>query len=227
MLNLLWKALLPVVQDALNSQTRPSAAYKAFFKNPANAIFVAQILSNVTTGTARRPPHAPWSNGSPTIICPRPGCSFILQGPDGSEVDAETQCKDLDNPIATYLNPTPYIVLCPAFFTGVGGPITPPSDSCPTVNHAINRFRRKPTDYTNAGLSVVHCQMWILLEEIVHYYLFTTPQYTYLKPEVYDINKAWRLSPQKALRNAPNYAYYAASKCARCCSSYGTWKADF
>jgi len=49
----------------------------------------------------------------------------------------------------------------------------------------------------------------------VHYYLFATPQITYLKPEVYDINKAWRLSAKLALSNAPNYAFYAASKCAR------------
>ncbi len=49
----------------------------------------------------------------------------------------------------------------------------------------------------------------------MHYYLFATPQITYLKPEVYDINKAWRLSAKLALSNAPNYAFYAASKCAR------------
>jgi hypothetical protein len=135
--------------------------------------------------------------------------------PDGSQVDAAAQCNLPDTAIASYLNPTPFIVLCPSFFTGLGGPITPPTDSCPTVNTAINRFRKKPSDYTSAGLSVVHCQIWILLEEIVHYYLFATPQITYLKPEVYDINKAWRLSAKLALSNAPNYAFYAASKCAR------------
>lgn len=63
--------------------------------------------------------------------------------------------------------------------------------------------------------------MWGLLEEIVHYYLFATPQITYLKPEVYDINKAWRLNARQALSNAPNYAFYAASKCARCYYSDG------
>lgn len=131
---------------------------------------------------------------------------------DGSVVDAVKKCSDPKTPIAASLNPLPFILLCPEFFTGVAGPQTPLSNSYLTVNHAINRFRKRPNDYKVAGQSVIHSQMWIILEEIVHYYLHAQPSITSLKPEVYDINKAGRLSTTGALGNAVSYAYYAGSK---------------
>lgn len=211
-LQYLYSALIPIIQDAMTSQTAPSAAFTAFFKDKANAVFVAQILTNVTTGAAVRPPFPPFSNGNPTFICIKTGYPFLMNMADGSVVDPVERCKDPKTPIAMYLNPLPFILLCPAFFTAAAGPQTPPSDSCPTVNHAINRFRTKPNDPKVAGQSVLHNQMCIILEEIVHYYLCAQLLVTSLQPEVYDINKAWRLSATEALGNAVNYAYYAGSK---------------
>lgn len=40
-LHYLYSALIPIIQDAVTIQTTPSAAYSAFFKNKANAYFIA------------------------------------------------------------------------------------------------------------------------------------------------------------------------------------------
>ena len=157
------------------------------------------------------PPTLSFTNGNPTFICMKPGRSFhyIMSG---KVMDAAVACADPNHSIAFYLHPTPFIVLCNTFFTGTMGPQTPVANNCPTVNHAINKFRKKTTDLNVAGLSLIHNQMWAMLEEIVHYYLFAQPSITSLKPEAYDINEAWRLSATQAMSNAVNYAYYAGCR---------------
>ncbi|KAL8713138.1 MAG: hypothetical protein Q9220_002659 [cf. Caloplaca sp. 1 TL-2023] len=82
-LDSLYAALIPIIDDTKASATNPGAAYKAFFKSRSNAVFVANLLANVTTGVARRQPRPPISNGNPTFVCldpARPENNFIRQG---------------------------------------------------------------------------------------------------------------------------------------------------
>lgn len=216
-INQLIQDLPPIIQDAKNSQIKPSAAYSVFFKKSRNAPFISQLLTNVTTGAIMRPPVVPFTKGGPTFLCPRPGQTFEMQLPYGV-IDAAEYCAGRDTPVAGCLQGTPYIMLCSKFFSGVAGPQTPPVGVCPRVNHAINKFRRSPTDDNNVGDTIIHNQMWILLEEIVHYYLFNQPNLKETIPEVYDINKAWHLSAKKSKRNAASYGYYAGSKSSPCCN---------
>ena len=210
-LNQLITDLVPIIQDAKDSATTPSAAYSIFFKNPKNAPFVAEILTNVSTGAIMRPPVANSSTGGPTIVCPKPGRSFHIELPRGATIDAAVYCASRGASVAAYLNPTPIIMLCPNFFTRVAGPPTPVVGICPKFNQATNRFKRLSTDGTVDGASVVHSQMWVLLEEMVHYYIVTS-RVKRNSPEAYDINKAWLLSARKSLGNAVSYGYYAACR---------------
>ena len=153
------------------------------------------------------PADPPNTNGSPTFACVTPGL-LDLRYEDGNIVDAHTYC--IDNPLGAYYNyPTPWIVLCPVFFQLQP---YPPADACPTLTRRTNHFVRKPEDDNIAGSSILQNQIWMMFHEVVHYYLYAQPGYEMLKPEVYNINKAWKLSAADAWRNSANYEFYAYSK---------------
>ena len=196
----LYLALLPIIEDTKLSN--PSPAFKAFFKDASNAPFVSEVLTNVTTGVARHPNNPPFTNGSPTFFCPTAAGQFQANL-KGGQIDLYIHCLQTETSVAFYLNPLPYIVLCSKFWTSPYAR-SPPSNNCLSVNTYINKFRGN-------GETLYAFNMWILLEEIVHYYL-TASSKTSLKQEVYDVNKAFRLSADKAVANAVSYSYYAASK---------------
>lgn len=196
----LYKALLPIIQDA--GLPNPSPAFKAFLKDQSNAPFVAEVLTNVTTGVARYPSAPPFTNGSPTFLCPTAANQFPITT-NGKQVDLYINCLQRTTSVASYLNPSPYIVLCPKFWTSPY-PLLPPQNNCLSVNTFTNRFRGN-------GETLCAYKMWMLLEEIVHYYIGASSKAS-LEPETYDVNKAFRLSADKAVHNGVSYAYYAASK---------------
>lgn len=207
LLRTLYGRLKPVIKDAENSASHRSAAYETFLKDSSRARFVAELITNVTIGNAVYPASPPFSKGNPTFACATPGV-FPLHMPDGAVVDAYTDCINTGF-VASYNYPTPFIMLCPMFFQLEP---YPPADACPTVTRRTNHFVRKPEDEDIAGSSIRQNQMWILFHEVVHYYLYAQPGYVMLRPEVYSINKAWKLSAADAWRNSANYEYYAYSK---------------
>ena len=55
--------------------------------------------------------------------------------------------------------------------------------------------------------------MWILMHEIVHFYLDSSPgPATSSTDEVYDINSAFGLAAAAAINNAQSYVWYSACK---------------
>ncbi|KAL8662254.1 MAG: hypothetical protein Q9202_004859 [Teloschistes flavicans] len=209
----LYDALQSGIHDADTSRSHPSAAYSIFFEDTKNAQFVSNLMRDVTLGTAKWA-SSPNSNGSPTFICPGPG-DMSLEDDDGSHRDAYQVCRDSDPTLTgTYVFPSSWIVLCPAFFQQ---PMLPANSSaCPSISRVRNRFARRKEDLSHAGSSVVHNQLWILFHEIVHYYLFAQPDYKFLDPEAYNINGAWGLNPADSIRNSENFVYYAATINAQC-----------
>ncbi|KAL8652979.1 MAG: hypothetical protein Q9210_002371 [Variospora velana] len=213
-LDSLYTALVgTIIPDSQASAATTSEAFRVFFGDRVGAAFVTRILTEVITGKAKRAPIRGFSSGSPTFVCvdpTQPEKNFNMTGPDGSTTDAISWCTK--GPTAAYVNPLPFIILCPKFFLFHEGPISGKVD-CPVVNREANRFRRKRRDGSGvAGASVYANIQWILLEEIVHYYLYAQSEVIQRDPEVYNINKAWGLSPREQLGNAPNYSYYASSK---------------
>lgn len=224
----LWSALLPVVQDA--TAASPSSAYTTFFKDPNNRPFVAALLNNVTLGASVLPPATPppawqpWTpNGNPVFyaISARGQFSALV---NDVQTDMLDFCNDNVFHTAAYPStnpPIPFIIICPFFWTAqapnVYGDLPPsavngqPASNCLSVNTAINRFRyngRRP-DGNPLGFSLTQYRMWILLEEIVHHYTYVLQGQTL---DQYDINKCFRLSAQSSLMTAHTYVYYAASK---------------
>lgn len=70
-------------------------------------------------------------------------------------------------------------------------------------------------------------QMWILMHEIVHFYLDSSPgPATSSTNEAYDINAALGLAATDAISNAQSYVWYSA--CKSLAFSVGvSWTSDF
>lgn len=224
LLTALGQALVAVNHDLAKTSTdgqrtpNPSAAFLAFFNDATSVPYVASVFNNVTTGVSLLDPTQFSATGAPTFF------SITARGQisanvNNKMVDAWDHCNS--NPLITaiYLDvpayPVPYILLCPVFFTAQPPVIfgdTPrasvsgqPASNCLTINTSINRFRYRA--YANMK-PLTQYRMWILLEELVHYYTSITLG---VATDVADPNKAFRLSTAASLPNAPSYLYYAAS----------------
>lgn len=198
LLDELWTVLQLSIHDA--SLTQPSPAFRTFFASAHNAPYVTQLLSNVTTGVALYPPEQQFQQtGSPLLVCATGGGQIV--GKSGG-VDYYYQCllDPYDSLFA--ISGTPYIVICPYLFSS-GDPDLPPADNCLTVNTSINRFRQLGSDFKKF-------KVWILLEGIVHYYIYAT---TGISVDfATDANECARLGAAQTVENPSNYLYYVASK---------------
>ncbi|KAI4112304.1 MAG: hypothetical protein LQ338_008327, partial [Usnochroma carphineum] len=215
----LWSALQPALRDI--SATKPdgtpkaSAAYTTFFKDSANIPFVRDLLTNITTGVSMLSGDFAYSvKGSPVFY------SVTEHG----EINANLNGKMVDlwdhylqNPTVTasQLGKTPYIVLSPYFWKAIppfiygSNPPTPvgdsPASNCLTVNRATNQFRLN--DAQHWGGNLIQYRMWILMEELAHYYTTLSRGKT---NDVQSANTLLRLSAKDSLETAQAYMYYAA-----------------
>ena len=197
LLNTLKHVLQPVITD-LGSSTS-SDAYTTFFKDIANALYVRQVFSNITNGVSV-PPEPGTLSWTPILICVD-GRDQVTFSEDGRQVDAYNLCRIHGQAPAMALLTTPYIVICPVFFTHPAIPIQSTA-SCLTVDPHRNRFAQD-------GKNLIKYQLWHLLHELVHYYVYAT-QEAHL--DIYGVNACLVLRSKSALLNAQSYIYYVASE---------------
>lgn len=194
----LWTALKPSIIDA--SLTVPSPAFRTFFHAADNAAYVEQLLRNVTTGVSLYSPTLVFhQTGSPLLICATSKGQVVGQR-DG--IDYYYQC--LLDPFNSFIaiRGTPYIVVCPYFFSSPVADL-PPARTCLPVDTSRNRFLER-------GQNLANFKVWKLLEGILRYYLYATMGSSVdLATEV---NRCVTLRTGQTVRNPSNYVYYAASK---------------
>lgn len=220
LLQTLYRALLPVIEDlqATNPDgtPKPSAAYTTFFKDAKNMPFVRDMFVRVIQGNSLIPnDQSVFSQGGSPVIWSITQLEEFKTGPE--KVDRYATCVQTseDNVVtAAWLTGSPYILLCPSFWEAafVYGGIPPapangvPASNCPGVSRRGKQFH--PGDGTQ-GASFLQYRMWILLEEILHYYIELS---TGTRPaEHRPINTAFGLSAHDSLYNMQSYMYYAAS----------------
>ena len=218
-ISLLIDTLLTTIQSVLNdlAQHHSSDAYTTFFKHVSFAPEVHDIYSNIMVGTPVAPgPYAlrhppPGAFGvprTPQFICvterEQVTWSEAAGGLGGSQIDAYTACEN--SPLQAfgifgtkYLQNT--IVLCPAFWNFLAIPSSSKS-ACMPVDPHFNRFRAD-------GKRLVNYQLWILLHELAHIYVYAK---TGLLIDVMPPNDCALLTGGNAVGNPQNYVYYAASK---------------
>lgn len=199
-------ALDLAVSDVKASSYAPSRAFQTFFKDPSYTPFVSAILTNISSGNSMSPPNS-YSNGAPLFTCvTRTGqLSYERRTMSGAKVisDAYTTCvHSLNVPIFLLIG-TMYIVVCSNLWRDQFK-VSIPARNCPSVNTAINRFR-------GSGASLGRYLPWLLLEELVHYYLAATNAGAEPLPNIFDVNKCARLGAEQSSRNAHSYIFYAAS----------------
>ncbi len=157
----------------------------------------------------------PDSSGSPTLVYVDENTPPVtFEFPNAPTIEAYATCKarESDEAAAFIAEGLPVIIICPDFFDS--RPALSLRNSCPHVTRAGTAFQRnRRLEPHYAGQRLMESQVWILLEEIVHYYLDSQqPPVQGPKPEVRDVNEAWELNAALSLGNAQSYAYYAASK---------------
>ncbi|KAL8647983.1 MAG: hypothetical protein Q9226_006202 [Calogaya cf. arnoldii] len=173
-------ALPSIIEDVKKSADNPSDAYRAFFKDPASALFIAQALTDVKTGVRMRPPFTDLTQGGPTFVCIKEGRTFSRKLRDGTMVDTLTQCRG--GLLAEYNNLTPFIILLPGIFLRYcclprgKKPPTTRSSAAGSINSGGSW--RITTEYVGSILNF----RWVLLEGIVHYYLFAYGDEVYDAP---------------------------------------------
>ena len=213
--------LTPAIQDAQNSAKSPSPAYTTFFKDRTSAPYISNLFTNVTTGP---PAYAVnhFSNGSPIFACLQGPGQMTYKSPSTQlDVDAFITCQQNSSLASFIVTGTAYIAVCPNFFTtrpvlpaqppGYATSVPAPrpgigASNCLMVSQSTNQFG-------GDGSTLTSYMPWLLLEEIVHYYIAATPAGEAEGPGVqtYDPNKCMGLSPQRAVQSAHNFVYYVAS----------------
>ncbi|KAI4192734.1 MAG: hypothetical protein LQ346_004187 [Caloplaca aetnensis] len=219
MLDTLYGALVKAVQDAQSDTMSP--AYQTFLKDPEFAASVSDILSNAAAGLAIHPPNALTAGAPspPIIFClKRKGQIAGTMATTGQPFDAYDSCYNSEtqqatSTLASQFTGTPFIGICPYFWeSGLGSTRAIPSPGkCLTVN-AQNKFNVDRLG--RAGPNMTQWAMFVLLEEIIHLYLWPEEQKRGITEhlEVYDANDVLKLSPRDATVNAASYVLYVASK---------------
>lgn len=168
------------------------------FQDAAYAPYVRKVFSNITIG-ASVPPEPGRSSVPPIFICvdDRHQVTYLE---NGILQDAYTSYRTHDWAALALLK-RPEILISPLFFTYPAIPLQSTAN-CLTVNPRLKYFVQN-------GLSLVKYQLWIILHELVHYYVWSTKEF---HRDVYAINRCLDLLSRDAVVNAQSYVYYAASK---------------
>ena len=212
--------LVPAVQDAKQSGKNQSKAYTTFFKDSASSNYVSTLLSNVTAGPTMYTKNH-YSNGAPVISCiSAPGQMQYANDSTSPTTDAFTTCQQSPDMASYIIEDSPYIIICPSFFTTPTAG-TPPSIGYPTAapvpatnSHASNCLSVgiSTNTFFGNGNSLTSYAPFLLLEVIVHYYLSSTIEPSALGWEVFDPNGCAGLYAPQGVENAHSYVYYVASE---------------
>ena len=198
-INALKDVLQPVLADL--SSSRSSKAYTTFFKHSLYAPYVRDVFSNVTKGASV--PSEPRRASKPPILYCVDGRNQVTfnESHSNTEVDAFTRCRTYIGIPSIALLGTPYIVICPAFFDHPVVPTKSPAN-CFSIDPQLDR-------YALDGRSSIKYQVWHIMHELVHYYVYSTKQ---KRVDVYAVNACVNLPGGYAVLNPQSYTYYAASK---------------
>ena len=205
--------------DAANG-VRSQHGFQAFFKSNTSMAFVRHILLDVQLGRTspvKYSPEGDLSVSAPQIVCAMEE-NLEKTGPL-AELQPWAQCSEEEHTIGFYYEATPYIILCPVFWTLRADP-QPDNYRCGRVDsnnqfaggHAPERegatARAMP-----AQAALTEYQVYHLFHEIVHFYLGSKTLGDNTVPEeVYDWNDCLALDASSSKRNPMNYQLYLASE---------------
>ncbi|KAI4116067.1 MAG: hypothetical protein LQ338_007769, partial [Usnochroma carphineum] len=162
-----------------------SKAYRAFFKSQKNAAFVQDIFRKIAIGNSIQVSiNGVVHTHAPTIVCPDPAIPLY-----------DELIRNCGTTIAAvHLTGRELVYLCPRFWDLDEQPV---QALCPRVRW--NKF-------TSNKLTMVANMFGAFVHEFAHVYL----QDLEAPKETYGLMDAVELSAKASLRNANNYALYAA-----------------
>ena len=209
LLSTLQNILPTAISDAESSPIHYSGAFNTFFYNPLLASQrVADLLTNISYGTPIYPTIHDMLDldyrlvtvpGSPTFICASQPEWALSQNPEIG--DYFYWCGNHTDVVMDYQGGSQFLVICPQFWS-IGLPMFPHEYTCLSVNKVTERFR-------GTGAQISHFMIWVVLEELAHFYINAGRGNT---RDVSAVNDCVKLGWREALWNAASYMYYVASK---------------
>lgn len=164
--------------------------YSAIFKDPVDVPYIKAVLQKMADGS----PMPVQTYGMPAIRTPILIC--VKRGDrDPATAQFTSKCTGQETP-AVLIPDTPWVVLCPSFFTMK---VAPEKVDCPTMNSKGMLFPK---------YSLIANQASALVRQLAHFYLGPDD----LRPEVGDLNEILTAFGDVTRRNARSYEYYAAGK---------------
>ncbi|KAL2039466.1 hypothetical protein N7G274_007738 [Stereocaulon virgatum] len=197
-------SLQTAIEDTRAS--KPSPAFKAFFKDASNADFVRDVLINVTQNVnvpvIANPPILP---GPPGFVCVTAEGQVRFQNMGGIQDmtamrDAYTDCNQQTSAAITLLGAR-IIIICPRFFDIPALP--PPSSSAKSQCLIIDPSH--DTRFIGEGESISRFQIWILMNMLVNLYIFRGVG-TML--DSLTVNECLGLPASKTITNPQNFVFY-------------------
>ncbi|KAL8989108.1 MAG: hypothetical protein Q9169_008432, partial [Polycauliona sp. 2 TL-2023] len=197
------QTLIPQFQEDLKlvladvNRSTTSKAYRAYFKSPANAAYVESIFQAISDGTLLqiKVPGAP-SNPNPvhpTIVC------LDRSLPPENRRTLQALCgttRDGAKPAASIIPQSHWMILCQEFWKNLE--TRPERSKCP----AVRRNKFIPDDHR-----VMINKFGAFVHEFAHAYI-----HNWDPNEIYAPMDAVELSASLSLKNANNFALYAASE---------------
>ena len=192
---------LPVVIDDTRNGVHSSYGFKAWFKSDKASTYVRQILWSIATAQPLEglmpEPNIPTA---PHFLCITSATTHLYPF---LPADLFLHCHVAGRLASFYLGGTRYIFICPNFWHYQ---VVPPRRNCPSV--VRNQFR------ANYYSNFAEYSMYILVHELVHFYLGAASLSMYTEPpETYPINDVVALDMKDSIHNPMNYQYYLASEC--------------
>ena len=169
-----------------------SAAYRAFFRTAAPSSMTA-VLKEITAGPNITDTH---NTHRPSLACVNRFEPLLRYYYD--------LCLAKEETVVIQPQGTPFIFLCPVFFSL---PQLPQSTQCSTVNAADTAL--------SPGTMVIISQYGFLVRVLAAMYIRQMKGRNRLSTSMADVqeeNDCLALGPNRALKNPSSYAFYASSK---------------
>lgn len=186
-----WQALQLVLVD-LEHGTSSRHGFRTFLKSNGNLPLVSKTLRAISDGKDLK-------TGRPMIECPNPDD----MAPEKLATYKMACFGQPESPLAA--SALPYhgvVVLCPSFWTFKA---FPSMDDCPAVSG-----RRGHKEFVEYGSGLIYNQFAVLVHELVH--LYNPVDQEFELGEVYSAQECTNLNSRRSVRNANNWALYAAGE---------------
>ncbi|KAI4264554.1 MAG: hypothetical protein L6R42_000357 [Xanthoria sp. 1 TBL-2021] len=185
---------------------RSSAAFNAFFKDLNNAPFVRRVIENITTGAPTSTVND--KNISLSLVC-LDGPGQVISTDIGADMYTRCMAQKTYGTVASTIVDSPDHRFARSSSHSTLPALLPYPNQVAEIQAGLPGAWVPRSLLRRRWLSMIDYQMWTLMHELAHIYLFWTLG---SRLDLYTVNECLALRDSKTIENVHNYVYYAASE---------------